>query len=252
MDNANEGKYFILRDGIPIIGMPSFAAFVRIREEKKHMKTKQLVISAMLIAIATVLSLLKLFELPFGGTVTIASMMPIVIIAYLYGTRWGLLSAFAFSIIQLLCGMGTVSAFFLPGDSQMAVASAITICLLDYILAYTALGFAGVFRGKFGNDVLEILVGAILACILRSIVHIISGAVFFGAWAEWFFADSTGLSQISALKGFCDWVMATFTGTSLSVFYSVIYNMAYMLPETIITAIVSPAVFKIIRKSKIA
>lgn len=215
------------------------------------MKTKQLVVSAMLIAVATVLSLIKLFELPFGGTVTVASMMPIVIISYLYGTKHGLFSAFVFSIIQLLCGMGTVSAFFLPGDSQMALGSALLICFLDYILAYTVLGFAGIFKGRLKNEISEIMLGSILACLLRSFVHIVSGAVFFGAWAQWFFADATGLSQIGALKGFCEWTMRTFTGSGLSVFYSVVYNMSYMLPETVITAIFAPFVYKIIAKSKV-
>ena len=214
------------------------------------MKTKRLVISAMLIAVATVLSLLKLFELPFGGTVTVASMMPVVLIAYLYGTRWGLFCAFVFSIIQLISGMGTVSAFFLPGDSHMALGSALLICFLDYILAYTVLGFAGIFKGKFKSDILALCIGTVVACLLRAIVHIISGAVFFGAWAEWFFADATGLSQIEALKGFCDWTMRTFTGGGLSVFYSVIYNMSYMLPETVITAASAPVVYKILAKSK--
>ncbi len=216
------------------------------------MKTKKLVLSAMLISIATVLSFVKLFELPFGGTVTAASMMPVVIIAILYGTRWGLFSAFIFSILQLICGIGTVSAFFLPGDSQMAITSAIAICLLDYIVAYTVLGFAGILKGRLKNRASEIVLGAILVCILRCIVHIISGAIFFGSWAEWFFADSTGLSQISALKGFCNWVMRTFSGAGLSIFYSVIYNLAYMLPETIITAITVPAVYKLAQNSKIA
>ena len=97
---------------------------------------------------------------------------------------------------------------------------------------------------------MALCIGTVVACLLRAIVHIISGAVFFGAWAEWFFADATGLSQIEALKGFCDWTMRTFTGGGLSVFYSVIYNMSYMLPETVITAASAPVVYKILAKSK--
>lgn len=218
----------------------------------KTQNTKRLVTSAMLVAIATVLSLIKLFELPFGGTVTVGSMMPVVIVAYLYGTRWGLFTALIYGVLQLVCGVGTVSAFFLPGDSQMAVTSAIIICLLDYIIAYGVLGFAGAFRGRLGRPVTELVLGSILACLARSLVHIVSGAIFFGAWAEWFFADATGLAQIPGLGGFCSWVMDTFSGASLSLFYSVIYNMAYMLPETIITVIAASAVYKIIEKSKIA
>ena len=147
--------------------------------------------------------------------------------------------------------MGTVSAFFLPGDSHMALGSALLICFLDYILAYTVLGFAGVFKGKFKSDISAIILGTVMACLMRATVHIISGAVFFGAWAEWFFADTTGLSQIEALKGFCEWTMSTFTGGTLSLFYSLIYNMSYMLPETVITALTVPVVYKILAKSKV-
>ena len=214
------------------------------------MKTKRLVTSAMLIAVATVLSLLKLFELPFGGTVTVASMMPVVLIAYFYGTKWGLFSAFVFGIIQLVSGMGTVSAFFMPGDSQMALGSALLVCFLDYILSYTVLGFAGIFKGKFKSDLCSLVLGTILACLFRTTVHIVSGAVFFGSWAEWFFADATGLSQIESLKPFCDWVMGSFTGGGLAVFYSLIYNLSYMLPETLITAVSAPIIYKILAKSK--
>ena len=215
------------------------------------MKTKRLVVSAMLIAIATVLSFIKIFELPFGGTVTAASMMPIVLISYFYGIRWGVLSSFLFSIIQLISGMGTVSAFFLPGDSHMAAGAAIAVCFLDYILAYVVLGFAGIFRGKIKNQTFAIITGALLVCALRCLVHIVSGAIFFGTWAEWFFSDSTGLSQIKALEGFCLWVMENFKGPALAVFYSVIYNLAYMLPETVITSAAAPAVHKIIKNSNL-
>lgn len=213
------------------------------------MKTKQLVITAMLLAIATVLSVIRVFELPFGGTVTAASMMPIVLIAYIYGTRWGLLSAFVYSILQMLTGMHVVSAFFLPGESQMAVGRAILVCLIDYVLAFTVLGFAGVFKGKLKNDIAALILGGIFVCLLRYIMHIISGAVFFGSWAEWFFADGTGLSQIGVFKGFCNWVMTNVSGRGLSILYSAVYNGAYMIPETIITVLSAPFIYKALKKS---
>ncbi len=216
------------------------------------MKTKKLVITAMLLAIATVLSVIKLFELPFGGTVTPASMMPIVLIAYFYGTRWGIFSAFVYSIMQIVTGIGTVSAFFMPGDSQMALGAAVMVCVIDYFVAFTLLGFGGVFKGKIKSDVMAVALGSVLACFLRALAHIVSGAVFFGTWAEWFFSDTTGLSQISVFEGFCKWVMTTFSGNGLAVFYSVVYNMAYMLPEMLITALAAPAVYKILSKAKIA
>lgn len=211
------------------------------------MKTKTLVTTSMLIAIGAILSLIPLIKLPFGGSITPASMMPIVLMAYLFGVRKGLLGAFVYSLVQLFLGMDTVSAFFLPGDAKMPVFTAITVCLLDYIVAYTCLGLAGVFKREGKKDTFRLVGGVLLACILRYLIHIISGAVFFGAWAEWFFADSTGLGSIEALRPFCTWVMTNFSGNGLSVFYSVVYNGAYMIPETAVTIITTPLVYKIIK-----
>ncbi len=217
------------------------------------MKTKKIIVSALFIAIATILSLIKLFELPFGGSVTVASMVPIVLIAYIYGTKWGLLSSFVYSIIQLIAGIATgiISKMFLPGDDQMLVWQAVSICILDYILAAFSLGLGGVFKGKFKHASTEIILGAILATFVCWVMHTVSGFIFYGAWAEWFFGDETGLAMISAAKPFCDWVMAHISGRSLALFYSVIYNGAYMLPETIITAVVSPIVYRAVKKAKI-
>ncbi len=200
------------------------------------MKTKRMVTSAMMIALATVLSILQPFSLPFGGGVTIASMMPIVLIAFVYGTKYGLFSGFVFSLIQMLLGAKTVAAFFLPGESQMLVWQAICICLLDYVIAYTVLGFGGVFAQKLKNKYLAICLGSIFALLLRYLVHIISGTMFFGAWAEWFFSQE-GFYRIGQT------ILQTFNGTALSVAYSVFYNGLYMLPEILITALVTPAVY---------
>ena len=212
--------------------------------------TKQLVVSALMIAIGTVLSMLKLFELPFGGTVTVASMVPVVLLGYIYGTRWGLFSAFIYSVLQLVLGVATgiVSTMFLPGEEQMALWMALSICILDYILAYVVLGFGGLFKGKLKSAGLEISLGAILSVFLRLVMHTISGFIFYGAWAEWFFSGEGGLADISFLSGFCTWVMENIQGKGLSLFYSVIYNSAYMLPELIITAIVAPVIYKAIKR----
>ncbi len=216
------------------------------------MKSKRLVTTAMLLAIAVILSLIKVFELPFGGSVTAASMMPVILIAYIYGIKWGIFSAFVYSILQMLTGMNTVSAFFIPGDSQMAIPAALGVCLIDYVLAYTALGLGGIFKGKIKNDVLAICLGSVVALLARYIFHIISGAIFFGAWADWFFGDATsGLAQIPAFKNFCDWVLSSFSGNSLSLFYSVVYNGSYMIPEIVITAIVTPIVYKVIKRANV-
>lgn len=214
------------------------------------MKTKKLVTTAMLIALSSILSLIVVFALPFGGSITAASMVPVVLIGYLYGTRWGVLSGFVYSLIQMVLGMGTVSAFFLPGESQMSVGSALMICFLDYIAAYSCLGFSGILKNRIKNDITALILGALFSCLLRYFIHTLSGAIFFGAWAEWFFADSTGLSQVFFLQGFCEWVMKTFSGNSLSLAYSLIYNGAYMIPETVITLIAAPFVYKAINMKR--
>ena len=209
------------------------------KENKK--RTQALTVSAIMIAFAVSISalcaVLPFLNLPFGGGFTIASMLPIIIVAYMYGTKWGLLTAFTYSVLQMLLGFNTVSAFFLPGDSQMVWWRAILVILIDYIIAYTVLGLGGVFRKKFGIGK-ALCLGSIFAISLRYIAHVVSGAIFFGAWAEWFFTQD----------GFPAWgqtILNTFSGDALAVVYSIIYNGTYMIPEIIITAIVACFVTRI-------
>lgn len=201
----------------------------------KKQSTVRLVESALLIAIAAVLELISKalgLELPFGGTITLASMFPIVLIAYKYGTKWGLLSGFTYSLVQMLLGAKTVSAMFLPGDDQMVLWQAICICLLDYVLAYTLLGLGGIFKGKFKKPAAELALGAFVALLLRYLVHIVSGAIFYGAYAEWFFTQE-GFYSIG------ERILGTFSGSSLAIAYSIFYNGLYMVPEIILTTVVA-------------
>ncbi|WMJ21890.1 energy-coupled thiamine transporter ThiT [Paludicola sp. MB14-C6] len=202
--------------------------------------TKRLTESAILIATATVLTIVSSFlpGLPLGGSVTIMSALPIILIAYRYGVKWGLLSAFIFSIIQMLTGFKTVSAFFLPGDDQMVLWKAVCVCLIDYILAYTVLGFGGLFRDKFEKPATALAVGSIFALVLRFLMHFTSGAIFFGSYAEWFFTQDA-IAEIGAK------VLNSFSGIGLATFYSFVYNATYMIPEIIITAIGAVVIGKI-------
>ena len=208
---------------------------------EKKQKTQAITVSAVMIAFAVSISaicaVMPFLNLPFGGGFTIASMLPIIVVSYMYGTKWGLLTAFVYSIMQMLLGFNTVSAFFLPGDSQMVWWRAIIVCLIDYVIAYTVLGFGGVFRKRFGSKKASVL-GSILATSLRYIAHIVSGAIFFGTWAEWFFTQD----------GFPAWgetILNTFSGDALATVYSIIYNGTYMIPEIIITAVVACFVTRI-------
>lgn len=209
------------------------------RENKT--RTQAITISAVMIAfavaISAICSALPFLNLPFGGGFTVASMLPIVIVAYMYGTKWGLLTAFTYSVVQMLLGFNTISAFFLPGDSQMIWWRAILVCIIDYVIAYTMLGFGGIFRKMYAKDK-AICLGSIVALSLRYVAHIISGAIFFGGWAEWFFTQ----------EGFPEWgqaIVDALSGDALALVYSVIYNGLYMIPEIIITAGVSLIVVRI-------
>jgi len=209
-------------------------------------RVRRLTESGMMIALATAISFVcslipvPPFNFPFGGGITIAGMLPIIIIAYLYGTRWGLLTGFVYSLVQMLLGHSTVVGLFTPdSDSYMgSVTIAIAICVIDYIVAYTVLGLGGVFRKKM-SPIKALVWGSVLALGLRYVCHIVSGAIFYGAWAEWFFTLDGIYETIG--KGILD----TFRGNSLSLLYSAVYNGCYMIPEMILTPIVATLVWRI-------
>lgn len=106
---------------------------------QKNKLALRLTESAIMIAAATILSMFKLVELPYGGSITLASMLPIVIIAYRYGTAWGILCGLVHGAIQLLLDPGPLS--YVTG-----AASVVAVILLDYIVAFAVCGLAGIFR----------------------------------------------------------------------------------------------------------
>ena len=217
----------------------------------KQETTKRLVLTAMMLAIATVIaficSIIPFLNFPFGGGITIASMLPIILVSYIYGTRWGLFTGFTYSVIQMMLGYSTIGALFTPAnDAYQGIINALLICVIDYILAYTALGLGGVFRNKFENKGLALCFGSILALVVCYAFHVISGFIFYGAWAEWFFTDT-----VIADTAFSKWIMSTFKGNGLSLLYSIVYNGCYMIPEIIITAACAFPVAKIRGVNKI-
>ena len=200
-------------------------------------------ICSMMIAIAAVLALVCEFipflNLPFGGGFTVASMLPIVLVSYMFGIGWGLGCAFTYSVVQMMIGFRTVSAFFMPTDDNYAgsLAAALAICFIDYVLAYTALGLGGVFR-NIKNKTAALVMCVIFALSLRYIAHIISGYIFFGAWAEWFFTQE-GFYAVG------DSILSVFSGKGLSLIYSVFYNGLFMIPEIVLTSIAAIPVSRI-------
>jgi len=203
--------------------------------ENKRINTKRLTESAMLLAVAIVLELIsKIFipEQPFGGQLTLASMLPIVLISYRYGMKWGFLTAFTYALLEMAIGGKTVAAAFQPGyfgDGTM-IGNAIIMCLLDYIVAYTLLGLGGIFRNKIKNPGMALMAGSLVALGARYLSHVVSGYVLFSGWAEWYFTQ----------EGFPAWgasLVETLSPNVLGFVYSLVYNGMYMVPEMIFTAI---------------
>ena len=180
----------------------------------KNTKTRALCECAILLALAVVLSYVKFWQLPFDGSITLFSMLPVCLVAVKYGTKWGLGTAFCFSWFQILQG-GVFGWGLTP---TMLIAS----LLMDFILAYTVLGFAGIFRKK---GFWGILAGITMVCVLRFLIHFLAGVIL---WAN--------LEEFVAFGQ--SWV-------NRPVLYSICYNGVYMLPETVLTVVVAAILFKI-------
>lgn len=162
-----------------------------------------LVECAILIAMAFVLGFIKIIDMPYGGSVTAASMVPVIIAGYRHGLKWGVITGFAYSLLQLLTGLESVSY-------ATSSTAAVAIIMLDYIVAFTVLGLLGIFkRNKHQTSVL--ILGSFAVCFLRFICHVITGCT---VWA--------GVS----------------IPTADGAVYSLIYNAAYMIPETVVTVYV--------------
>ncbi len=170
-----------------------------------------------MVALATVLSFIKVYEAPYGGSVTLMSMLPIIILSVRRGTKCGLASGFVYSVIQLLFGLSNVA--WVPS------VSGIIICiLLDYIIPFTLIGLAGIFATKAesrGRIIVMALIGAIVVMLVRYLCHIFSGvAVWYALDLVWYADDPTHIVHM-----YGPWA------------FSAIYNGTFMLPEIVITAI---------------
>lgn len=186
-------------------------------------RTFRLVLSAVMIALATVLSLIKLFPLPLGGSVTLCSMLPILLIGYKYGPKWGVFTGFVYSVIQLLLDSGMLASF-----AGMHWQSTVGSIFLDYLIAFSALGLAGIY----GKGFFRLLLGMTTAVVIRFISHVISGIVIFYAYA---FDSSSFPKNLAFLRGHV-------------VLYSVVYNGMYLLPDLILCLVVGAILYKPLRK----
>ncbi len=202
-----------------------------------------LVESAVMIALAAVLELVAKMvipEMPFGGQITIVSMLPVVLVGWKYGLGKGLITGFVYSLVQMALGVKTISSLVMPASEDYlgSLGNVVLMFILDYIVAYTVLGLGALYKSKIKNSSLSLALGSFTVLSFRYLSHILSGYILYGAWAEWFFTQ----------EGFYSWgatIMNTFSGNALSLVYSIVYNGFYMIPEIIITTIVAAVIGKI-------
>ena len=133
-------------------------------------KIKVLAECGILIALAAVLSLIKIWQLPWGGSVTLFSMLPIALISIRHGVKTGLFSAFVYAVIQLVFGI-LFDGLLGWGLTAGALISCI---LLDYIIAFTVLGLSGLFADKGMGGVIGGTVLAVCALFLMCLAACLS------------------------------------------------------------------------------
>ena len=178
----------------------------------KNMKLRALCEGAVLLAAAQVLSYIKIWEMPWGGSVVL-SMIPLVLCAVRWGLGSGLLVGFAFGVLQFLFDGG----FAIGWQSIVG----------DYLLAFTVLGLAGLVPRRSYS----VFTGTLMAGLARFLVHYVVGATI---WAEYMPEEFFGMSMTTP------WL------------YSLLYNLAYMLPNIVITLVVFAVAYKPLKKYFVA
>ena len=182
-------------------------AYVKPRARRKN-TTRMLCEGAIMVALAQILSYIKLIELPNGGSLTPA-MFPILLFALRWGLKDGLLAGFVFGLLQLI-----FDGAYAWGWQSM---------LLDYLLAFTPLGLAGLFKGKAWG----IFPGTVLGCAARFVIHYISGVTIYRIYAP------------TEVLG------TVFDNPEL---YSLVYNGSYMLPNTVLALVIAALLYVPMKK----
>ena len=203
------------------------------RKTSGRLDTHTLVECAMMIALGTVLSLIKVYEAPFGGSVTLLSMAPVIFVSFRHGIRIGLAAGSVHAVLQLLLGISSVA--WVPD-----LAGKFLCILLDYLLPFTMLGFGGVFRGlklssnEKTNAMLTALLGTVLVTLFRFGCHILSGVVIWHALdLVWYADDPTHI-----VNRYSAWI------------FSIIYNAGFMVPEMLETCIGVPLLIPALMRIK--
>lgn len=165
-----DGYYYLTTAGTALMVALAAAALLlaalvlgRRERVEKAFSVKMLTFSAMAMALAFVTSYIRVVNLPYGGSVTLFSMLIVSLIGYWYGPKAGLLTGFAYSILQFL--------------QEPYILTPLQVCL-DYFFAFTALGLSGFFRNRKNGLVIGYLAGAFA----RGLCHTIGGYLFWMAY----------------------------------------------------------------------
>ena len=137
-----------------------------------YTKTRIMVECALMIALGTILANIKIYELPNGGSITLFSMVPFILVSFRHGVKWGLFTGFVNSLLQMLLGFYAPPA---PGLLPL-----VGMILLDYVLAFSFLGLACVFAKPFKNKLVGVAVGSAAVCVLRFLCSFLSGVLIWG------------------------------------------------------------------------
>ena len=208
------GILAVIFSSVLILASVFAALFFAEKVTNRKQRVTRLSMTAIMISLAFVLSYVQIWKMPFGGTVTLFSMLPIIFIAVKYGIGWGLGASFIYAWLQIIQG----EVFGWGLTPTMLIGS----LMLDYVVAFSVLGLAGIFRKR---GTVGIVAGAASVCVLRFLSHLISGVVL---WANFEEFVAFGKSWVNH-----PWL------------YSLCYNGAFMLPETIFTLAGVIIVFKL-------
>lgn len=179
-------------------------------KETKKLNVYALCQCGILIALATILSFLPIIEMPMGGSVTLASMLPILLIGVKFGYKWGLGSATVFMVMQLLQSLIKANVFV-----WCTTVGAVLVCLLfDYVVPFTILGLSGFAKPSVGKSVNipKVLVTFSVLIFGRFLCHFITGMTIWGQWDDGFWG---------------------------AFIYSLTYNGSYMGIELVLTVVLS-------------
>lgn len=162
---SNLGEKFqtLLQNPISLVTVLGLLVILIVLIKSKSIKFDSKMISriGLALALSTVLDMIKIYQFPQGGSVTLGAMIPIFLIAFMYGPLIGFLTGFLFGFISLLTDP------FIVNPVQV---------LFDYPLPYLFLGLAGFFKHRY-------VLGAGVGMFFRFLCHFISGIVFFGSYA---------------------------------------------------------------------